>query len=499
MSFVSGPAVFSDRALKTLSAKVLVVRVASWAEIRKAHPENVMAPIKLGYAVSLLESRGHRVTFIDGETGAYTRDDVLMTMRTMQPHIVVLHGITTAVPSIQRMGHLTRDLLPNALVVASGQHATARPQDFLYEGSPFHACPQYEYEESISDLVEAWTLGDGELEKVPGVAMPDGEGGFYRTPPRALREDLDTLPYPRHELFMRHEYQVFHPTDVTGKRRWGFLMSSRGCPYPCLYCSPTLRNSYGRKMRYRSAENVAGEMEDLVRLGCTVLHFKDDIFTINKARVMELCEEIRRRKLKVSWTVQTRADHVDYELLSSMRSAGCCTVSFGIESGSPRILDVLRKQETVQDSIDAADAARKAGLHLVNFYLLGNPTETLADMQMTLDLAKRLDPDLLQVGFFTPYPGSPYYEEVFRTEGHDLSPDEFSHYNKIINLSDVPTPQLKAFQKKFYREMIFRPRFAARFLRNRLRGFPSNLSHELRFFQLSAKFLLSNLGRRNDA
>ncbi len=169
-------------------------------------------------------------------------------------------------------------------------------------------------------------------------------------------------------------------------------------------------------------------------------------------------------------------------------------MSFGIESGSPRILEVLRKKESVQDSIDAARSAREAGLFLVNFYLLGNPTETLQDMQMTLDLAKQLDPDLLQVGFFTPYPGSPYYDEQFRDQD-DLSPDSFSHYNKIINLSEVPTPELREFQKRFYREMILRPRFAARFVRNRLRGLPNNLSHEANFFALSARFLLSNLGK----
>ena len=494
MSLVTSSPVFGDRALKTFSARVLIVRVASWAEIEKAHPENVMAPIKLGYAVSMLEERGHHVTLIDGETGAYARDDVIRTLRTMRPDVVVLHGITTGVPQIVRLGHSVREMLPEALVVASGQHATARPDDFLYDGSPFHACPLYEYEEVIADLVEGWSRGD--LRSVHGAALPDGEGGWFKTEARPLREDLDSLPYPRHELFMRDEYQVFHPTDVTSRRRWGFLMASRGCPYPCLYCSPTLRNSYGRKMRYRSAANIVGEMELLVRLGATVLHFKDDIFTVNRAHVMGLCEEIGRRGLKVSWTVQTRADCVDVELLKAMRGAGCCTVSFGIESGSQRILEVLRKRETVQDALDAARAAREAGLLMVNFYLLGNPTETLEDMQATLDLAKQLDPDLLQVGFFTPYPGSPYYQETFESQGGDYSPDEFSHYNNIINLSDVPADELKGFQKRFYREMIFRPAFLVRFARNRLRGLHNNLIHELRFARLSARFLLKSLGRR---
>ena len=492
MSVSGSTAVFSDRAMRTFSAKVMIVRQASWANIKKAHPENVMAPIKLGYSVRLLRQRGHHVTLMDTETGAYTQQDIESAIALMKPDVVVIHGITTAVPSMRQTANFVRNTLPNSLIVASGQHATARPQDFLYDGSPFHCAPQFEYEEVISDLVEAWSMRS--LESVHGLVLYDQDDTLLRTPKRPLREDLDTLPFPAHEMFMRPEYQVFHPTDVTKKRRWGFAMTSRGCPYPCLYCSPTLRNSYGRKMRFRSVENVVEEMRYLTRLGVTALHFKDDIFTINRERTLELCEAIQRAELDLSWTVQTRADCVDTELLMAMRAAGCCTVSYGIESGSPRILDVLRKKETVEEAILAAEATRRAGLFMVNFYLLANPTETMADMEMTLALAKRLDPDLLQVGFFTPYPGSPYYDEVFG-EQHDLPPGSFSHYNKIINLSEVPTEELMAFQKRFYREIIMRPGFAARFFRNRLRGLPRNLGHELRFYNLSARFLLKSVRR----
>ena len=471
---------------------VLIVRIASWADIPKAHPENVMAPIKLGTAISLMELSGHRVTLIDGETHAFTREDVLRAFRTGRPDIVILHGITTAVRSVNELGQAARDLLPGALIVASGQHATARPGDFFKDRGVFDACAQYEYEEALAELVDARAAG-ASLSTVPGLSLPGATPGeAISTGPRPLREDLDHLPFPKHALFMRPEYTVFHPTNVVRRRQWGFLMSSRGCPYPCLYCSPTLRNSYGRKMRYRSIENVGEEVALLERLGATVLHFKDDIFTMDKERTHALCDELIRRRVKLSWTVQTRADCVDDALLKHMKAAGCCTVSMGIESGSPRILEVLRKKETVEDAISAADAARRAGLFLVNFYLLANPTETLAEMEATLTLAKRLDPDLLQVGFFTPYPGSPYYEETFR-ESDTLSPEEFSHYNRIINVSAVPTEQLYEFQKRFYREMIFRPSFALRFARQRLASLPFNFDHEARFYGLSAKFLLKKL------
>lgn len=479
--------------MSSARAKVLLVRLASWAEMRKAHPENVMAPLELGYAVRLLEERGHQAELVDTETGAYTEQDVQRIVRDARPSVIVIVGITTAMPSVMRLGRFVREALPDAFVVAAGQHATARPGDFFQEGRPFDACLLYEYEESIAEIVDA--LGAGNVAAVRGVALPAADGTVLRTAARPLREDLDALPYPRHELFMRDEYTVFHPTDVRRRRRWGFLMTSRGCPYPCLYCSPTLRNSYGRGMRWRSVENVVGEMEYLARLGCTVLHFKDDIFTVHRERTLELCDAIRARGLRLSWTAQTRADCVDERLLRAMRAAGCCTISMGIEAGSARILEVLRKKETVEDAIRAADAARAAGLYLVNFFLLGNPTETMDEMLETLALAKRLDPDIMQVGFFTPYPGSPYYEETYR-ERDDHAPEEFSHYNRVINLSAVPTPDLLAFQRRFYLEMALRPRFAARFVASRMRGLVENWESEKRFFQLSTKFLLGSLRAR---
>ena len=212
---------------------------------------------------------------------------------------------------------------------------------------------------------------------------------------------------------------------------------------------------------------------------------------------MVLCDEILRRGLRVSWTCQTRADCVDLTLLKRMKKAGCCTVSYGIESGSPRILEILRKQETVEHALNAARWTREAGLFLVTFYLLANPTETIEEMEMTLSLAKKIDPDILQVGFFTPYPGSPYYEETFKYEQMaelELRPDEFSHYNNIINVSAVPTQQLMRFQKRFYRELIMRPGFVSRFVRNRLSGLPGNLRSEMKFLQLSARFLMKSIG-----
>jgi radical SAM superfamily enzyme YgiQ (UPF0313 family) len=476
---------------------VLIVHHASWAEIHKAHPENVMAPLTLGYAMAILEAHGHRVTLVDTETGAYTEGDLQQITRSLAPDVVVLDGITTAVPSILRTARFVRQQLPRTLLIASGEHATAKPGDYLHPGSPFDACTTEEYEETIAELVDAWSAdrSGARLGDVPGVILPGGEGRLVRTSPRPLRDDLDALPFPSHEQFQRKEYVVFHPVDVRGPRRWGFIMSSRGCPYPCLYCSPTLRNSYGRKMRFRSARSVVDEMEHLVGLGTTAIVFKDDIFTVNRERTLELCEEIRRRGVRVAWNCQTRADCVDREVLTAMRAAGCSTVCMGIESGSPRILDVLRKRETVEDSIRAGELIREAGLHMVNFFLLGNPTETQEDMQKTFDLALKLDPDILQVGFFTPYPGSPYYEETYRQIDR-RSPEEFSHYNRIINLSAVPTDQLLAFQKKFYLAFALRPRFVARFAGQLLRGLPGNLEHDLRFFALGGRFLLSSARAR---
>lgn len=459
---------------------VVFIRVPSWLGRQAAHPENVMAQLDIGYAIAMLARHGVVARMLDLEAEPLSHDQVQRRLARWKPRVLVIHAITPAVPHGLEIARRARANLPSLeQIVAVGQHATVLPDTLLGADSPVDVCIRGEYEEKVVEVVRE--------------RDPDPTGLAWRTEagpavdPTVLEvADLDALPMPAHNLFMRPQYKVFHPTGLIRRWRWGFLMASRGCPYACIYCSPTLRNSYGTQYRTRSTARVVEEMEHLRSLGATLIHFRDDIFSLDRARVVELCDELVRRRFDVRWTVQTRPDRVDRDLLARMRRAGCATVSFGVESGSPRILSALQKGSTVEQVRSAFADARAAGLFTVGFFMIGNPDETEDEIQQTHALLMEVRPDIIQVAFFTPYPGSPVFERAL-LDRH--SPDQFSHYNFPINPSRVPDARLRAWQKKFYLDFILRSGFIGRYARHQIVPNLVNAEKFADFFRLGARAL----------
>ncbi len=466
--------------------RVLMIRLATWLERAAAHPENAMAPLDLGRAAALLERAGHPFRLVDTELGGWDERRLADAVIADRPDLVVIHATSTSVPLLLRLAARWRRRLPETTLLAVGQHASVLPETLLGPEA-CHACGQHECEEIIAEVAAA--LG-GDLSAVPGLVLDGGGEGALFGPERPLREDLDALPLPLHRLFMDRRYRVYHPTGIRRRIRWGFAMSTRGCPFPCTYCSGTLRSSSGRAYRRRSPENVVEEVDRLQALGVTVMHFKDDIFTLERDHSMALLEALARRRRPVPFTVQTRVDRVDPELLAAMKAAGCTTVSFGVESGSQVIVDRLKKMATVQQARDAFRWARQAGLLRVAFFLLGNPGETREDIEATLALARELDPEILQCGFLTPYPGTGTWRAL--PEGE--RPADFgalSHYNRAWNPSRVPDEELLRYQKRFYKEVLFTPRSMLRYVKIRRWELLLNPERELPFAREALRFLLS--------
>jgi len=440
-----------------------------------------MAPLDLGVAAAVLEQRGVGVTLLDIEALRIDSLEVRRRLRDLDPETLVLHAITPALPhALELAGHARASLKRLKRVILVGQHATVLPQTVLDEASPIDLCIRGEFELALADVIT------GAHSSAAGLA--ERRDGRLRISDEILEiHDLDALPLPTHARFRHSAYRVFHPTGVRARWRWGFLLSSRGCPYPCTYCSPTLRNSYGRRYRYRQTASVMEEIEILRSLGCNLLHFKDDVFTLHAGRVEALCAAIRRRDWRLNWTVQTRPDLVSLPLLREMKSAGCRTISFGVESGSPRVLERLNKRITVQQVRSAFRWAREAGLRTIGFFMLGNPQETEEDIRSTHRLMLDLRPDIIQVAFFTPYPGSNAYESA-APDNQALT--ELSHYNMPVNLSAVDTKTLRRWQKRFYLDLFLRTGFLGRYLIGEGLPILLNLDSYLDFARLSAGFLL---------
>jgi len=451
---------------------ITLIRIPSWWGRKAAHPENVMAPLDFGYAVAVLQRAGLRAEVLDVEASGDSYEQVCQTLARRPPDQVVLQTITPAVPGALRLARFIKDELPSVeRIIAVGQHATVLPETLLSDGSPIDLCVRGEYEQKLLEVVTA-------------------SGPVQADDTVHLVEDLDALPMPAHHLFMSPRYRVFHPTGVRDRWRWGFVMSSRGCPYPCVYCSPTLRNSYGERFRFRSTDSVVEELSYLSILGCTLVHFKDDVFTLNRRRVMELCEAILSRGLKLSWTIQTRPDLLDAELLRLMKRAGCVTVGLGVESGSQRVLDRLGKKMKVEHVREAFALARQAGLLTVGFFMLGNPEEAEQDIAKTHRLMLQVAPDIIQVAFFTAYPGAAIFDEGLLSR---FSFEQFSHYNFPMNYSAVDHERLRFWQRKLYLDFLLRTGFVPRYLRGQALPGLINIEKMAELASLGFRFLTRGL------
>ena len=244
-------------------------------------------------------------------------------------------------------------------------------------------------------------------------------------------------------------------------------MSSRGCPFTCIFCD---RPAMGKRFRARSAANVVDEMAECVRLGIREIFFYDDTFTVNRSRVLDICDLIRRRKLKVDWDIRARVDTVDAELLRVLKAAGCARIHFGVEAGTERIQKVLCKNIDLDRAKHVFGLARRAGITSLAYFMIGNPTETLDEVEATLAFAREVRPDYIHLSVTTPFPGTELYFMALR-EGV-IKDDCWKTFAERPSADFVPPlwlehftrDELLALLKRGYRDFYLRPTYMVRSL-----------------------------------
>jgi anaerobic magnesium-protoporphyrin IX monomethyl ester cyclase len=267
-----------------------------------------------------------------------------------------------------------------------------------------------EGEETMVELAERYEKGVG-FSGCRGIVCRD-HGRVVFSSSRGFVEDLDSLPFPSRDLFENEAYKRHY------LRRFGYsispLMSSRGCPFSCDFCS---RPVFGQSFRARSAVNVVDEVEEVVGLGYDRVWFADDCFTLDHHRLVSLCDEFVKRRLRVGWECLSRVDTMSPEIAARMRVAGCVRVFFGIESGVDRVLGLMRKQVTVEQARRAVYVAKAAGLQVGAFFILGYPGESDETVLDTVRFASGLPLDYLSFTLPYPIPGTALFERVRNNGG----------------------------------------------------------------------------------
>ena len=439
-----------------------LVRFAPWMSFQNAHPHDVMWPCALLYAAAMARREGWKTHIVDLHVEDLTVDGIVDRIAGQAPDVVLFDTMTPSAAVAIDTSRRLKDRLPDVLLLGVGQHASEAPKDLLLGEGAYDGILLGEHEHALLEI-----LRGAELREVDGTAWRDGDTLGQHGEKQELK-DLGTLPPISPEGLLLDRYRMRSvAVPQFGKVRWGFMLTSRGCPYPCTFCSPTLRQSYGRGFRAQAPEEVVADMERLHRdWGVTAYYMIDDVFSLHKGRVKAICEGLIALDLPIHWTIQTRADLLNPEMCQLLKQAGCVAVKMGIESGVPRILDLIKKKETREQMLSAASAVHGSGMRLTAYYMLGHPTETRQEMEATFAYAKEIDADMIQVAFHTPYPGSDTWAQ-YAGEVTDLS--ELNHYEtQHLNASEVDSETLEALQRQFYLRYYLAPKTLSRYLRRRL-------------------------------
>jgi anaerobic magnesium-protoporphyrin IX monomethyl ester cyclase len=334
-------------------------------------------PLGPAYVAASLRAAGHEVTLLD--CTFLSREEALDRVRTARVDVVGVYIMMTMRRDALELARAARGRC--RLLIAGGPLPSCDPDVYTAD---FDVVVRGEAERTLVEVLEAFERGAiGDLPTVIG--------------PPPLSADLDSLPRPARDLLPNADYLAHWRRR--GERATTSVMTTRGCPFHCEFCSNAV---FGVSYRARSASNVLDEVEEALSYGFERIHFADDVFTLDRSRLLEICAEIKRRGLRFGWECLGRVDSVDDETAAAMKGAGCDRIFFGIESGSDATLALMNKRITVEKAQRAVEAARSAGLRVGAFFILCYPGEDDEAVLTTLRFATRLPLDY--VSFTMPYP-----------------------------------------------------------------------------------------------
>ena len=446
----------------------------------KTRYKEVSPPMGLLYVAAALEQDGHQVQVIDGEADDLTPSQVLERIEASQPDVlgagatsVDFHGANLVLREAKREFTVA--------TVLGGAHGTVLADQILRENPHIDYVVRGEGEITARQLLDQLEHG-GDLSKIEGLSYAEGTEATHN-PERPFMADLDANCLPARHLVDQSKYLL--PLPGKGMRRMTAIQAMRGCPFKCVYCY----RMFGNTVRFRSPVLVVDEIEHCISTyGIEYVTFVDDTFMINAKRVIDLCQEMMKRKLDFSWRCYTRADTVDEGLLRVMKDAGCKQISIGVESGNQRVLDTAGKGTKLEQYVRAYDLLGKVGFEKRGSFILGLPYEDATTLRDTIDFAKRLRLDRAFFNICTPYPGTQLLEMAQKGEGLRLTGEEWEEFlrwgNAVIELEDVTRDELVEWQRTAMMEFYARPRIILHHLKEFIGGEREGFYYRPLFFGL---------------
>lgn len=452
-------------------------------------------PIWHAYAAGVLEENGHDVKIIDACADGLTRDDCYEMVRNFHPQIVVVYTSTPSIYNDVEVSAGIKRILPDIFLVLTGPHVTALPEDSLGLNNGVDIIARGEYDATLLELAQV--LPDREkLGEVKGITFREKEN-IFSTPDRDFITDLDDLPfvskvYKKHLQINNYFYAHCRFPVVS-------IFTSRGCGARCSFCVYP-QQMFGRKQRQRSPENIVKEFEYIIKELPYVkeILIDDDTFSFNQNHTREFCSLIVKKKIKIPWTVECRAN-LNYETMVLMKKAGCRLIVVGFESADEHILKNIDKGISVKNMRNFVRDVKRAGIMLHSCFMAGNPGETKNTLNKSLKFAMSINADTCQFFPLMVYPGTEAYDwaktnnYIKAKDFRDwLTPDGL--HNCVVNTPQLSAHDLVTFcdyaRKKYYLNLWY--------ILNKLQTIvkrPGELRKTIKAFLVFFKYLFSRTSK----
>lgn len=418
-------------------------RSGDWKKMKVSRP-----PINIALLAACIRQLGCESFIYDFDWFEGTVDDMSKLILSKSPDVV---GFTCLTPRMQITLFIAariKELNPKVKIIIGGAHVNAVKERALYSRDIDYAI-YGEAEKALIEFLKAIET-NGDFENIQNlIYRKDGKVIMNFT--RPFIQNLDELPFPAWDLLNLEEYKDAATFDGIHMG----VMTSRGCPWNCIFCSSGV--VWGRKVRFRSVESVIEELGQIVHnLRITNIMFYDDTFTVNKPRFLKICNEIVKRKLNLKYYCQLRVDTIDEEIADALAQSGCIAAALGVESGDEEILKILKKGIKKSQVYKTVAALKSAGVPILASYIIGSPGETHESIQKTFEFAKELDTDQTKFMICTPFPGTELFGMAVEKGllSDNLSPAqcaEATYYQHVAaNLSKVSDEDILHYQRLAY-------------------------------------------------
>lgn len=443
--------------------KILLCDIPMSAETkfgRFRHLGSASPPYNILLLGTILKRLGHHVLLTSEDQSL---EDVAALAGAFEPQVIGATFMTMGYPRLKAFSQAMAAMVPKALQIAGGYHASIYPEDVLAAHPLLFAVFKGEAERSLPLFLEALDHGipgASELKDIPGLCFRDEAGEIQSSPSAHLIEDLDSLPFPDYDLIPGF-FERFRPAVTRHYFRTpqAYFLTGRGCPYSCHFCG---RLILGRTIRQNSPDYTIELIKHAQKSHqIRSMLFADEFFTVNKKTMRIFTDLLHKNDLsKIDWACNGRANVMDADYARMLRQAGCRQIGFGIESGSQKILDLLNKKTTVEVQAKALQATAEGGIEAYGSFIIGSPGETLETLEETRRFALENPMGFIGTCFFTPLPGSHYWENRAWSAYGTLIDDNLEHYNTFSGIPFLPhglTKQdLTGFQKRLYQDFYLR-------------------------------------------